>query len=831
MALYYRYDRVIGPDGQYQLQIIVERDDNLTLDISSSILRASSTGVVVYTDTRPVSPTDTRTVSPAVLLDDAKKALRGTYGSQVDSIQKKRDALEALQKKRIRDVANALTFTYYYNTVGPNTYITVLKDGVQVYQNKSFTASNAVLLNEAILGLKDNYPGQGVETMTEVAAPATPPPPPPPPTPPTPPPLPTQSKPAVRKKLPSNKPKGKGLEGIITGISKQLANIDSKVDDIYYGNKLKNTGIKLPGSTSKENGILPLAQEIAKIDLCNILTYLLSNTKLPVDSVVGKKLKKLESKTKELGDKIARTKVGSAAIKDTQKLKELSLAIADTTILIDNDVIAVVPQLANAKNYLDDINGTITGYSNLNTIPNADVQRIISKLNGVQSTVQSISTISSASDVVNILQNAANLNIASQLQSLQKIINPSRLLPTLTSVANKLRGFNQIALKIVNYIRILQVLNKVSTALLKVLAVIEKILSFIPIPNMVTVVTITQKFSSALQSIKKLIEEGLKRIAQIGKLVELIYNFAIGFLAKIADIVTVLDTIIFNLQTCSVTAESPILTDLQDTKSILQDTASKLDRFVATYAASLASGNTRVANGYTLTIVEEEVVDRGIKNKRRKAVALDTRGVVVAETELTFATDTDTLFQELQLILKNKGIVADTSNITGGIDALDIDFTGAAPTDEETYQSVGLTNEQELVSTSAEATAEVSTFIDGIKKGGKKFKQRVRQITAKFATDSAQSLKSSAKAGTFKGATPTASKFAGSLSKASTASTGTPASEVPVQKLSLAERDKWQKISRNENAQGVTIPNLYPDALRKKAIEILAKDDEAYSQG
>lgn len=641
----------------------------------------------------------------------------------------------------------------------------------------------------------------------------------------------TQTKPAARTKLPSNKPKGKGLEGIITSISRQLANIDSKIDDIYYGNKLKNTGIKFPGSTSKENGILPLTQEISKIDLCNVLTYLLSNTKLPTDSIISKKLKKLESKTKELGEKIAKTKLGSANIKSAEKLKELSLAIAETTALIDNDVIAGVPQLANAKNFLDDVNGTLTGYLSLNTVPNVDVQRIISKLNGVQSTVQSISTISSAGDVASIIQGAANLNIASQLQSLQKIINPARLLPTLTSVATKLRGFNQAALKIINYIRILQVLNKVSTALLKVLAVIEKILSFIPIPNMVTVVTITQKFSDALQSIKKLIEEGLKRVAQIGKLVELIYNFAISFLAKIADLVTVLDTIIFNLQTCSATAENPILTDLQDAKTVLQDTSNKLTRFVSTYANSLASGNTRVANGYTLTIVEEEVVDRGVKNKRRKAVALDTRGVVVAETELTFATDTDTLFQELQLLLRNKGIVADVSTIQGGLNALDIDFIGAAPTDEEAYQSVGLTSEQELVSTSAEATAEVSAFIDGIKKGGKKFKQRVKQITAKFATDSAQALKESAKSGNFKGTTPAANKFAGSLSKASAASTGTPASEVPVQKLSLAERDKWQKIARNENAQGVVVLNLYPDTLRQKAIEILAKDDEAYNQG
>jgi hypothetical protein len=681
-----------------------------------------------------------------------------------------------------------MAFTYYYNKLGFNTYITVLKDGVQVYQDSSSTSSNAILLVTAKLALKFNYPGQGVETMTEQTAPPTPPPPPPPP--PTPPP-PTQTKPPVRKKLSSNKPKGKGIEGIVVSITKQLANIDSKVDDIYYGNKTKNTGIKLPGSTSKVNGILPIAQEIAKIDLCNILTFLLSNTKLPQDSVVGRKLKRLEEKTKALGDKLAKTKVGSAAIKNTQNLKDISLAIADTTDLIDNDVISVVPQLANAKNYLDDIRGTITSYSNLNTIPNADVQRILSKLKGVESTVSSMKTISSAQDALNIVQNVTNLNITNQLRDLQKLINPAQLLPTLKRISITLKGINQIALKILNYLRILQVISTVTTALLKVLDVIQKILSFIPIPNMVTIVTITQKFSDALQSIKKIIDTSLKRVAQIGKLVELIYNFAISLIAKLGDLITILDTIIYNLQTCEVTSDSPVVEDLLDTKASLQDTTGRLAAFTSTFAAAAKAGDVRLYNGLTLRIVEEEVVDNGVKNKRRKAIALDTRGVLLAETDLTFATDTDTLYQELELLLRNKRIVNDTSSGVGSIntDPLNLDF----PSDEEAYLSVGLSSEEELVATSAEASAEVSNFIDGIKKGGKKFKRIIRQIVSKFATDSAQSLKASAKAGTFKGTSPTSGKFAGSLGTASKTSTGSQGQRT----ITSEDKAKWEAIIRN----------------------------------
>lgn len=692
-----------------------------------------------------------------------------------------------------------MAFSYYFTKpTGFWTGIEVIKDGIRIYRNGSATSSREVLLSQAKLALKDNYPNQGVETMVEIAIPATPfPDPPKPPAPPPPPPPPTATPSPVRKKLSSNRPKGKGIEGIITSISKQLANIDTKVDDIYYGNKAKNTGIKLPGSTSKVNGILPIAQEIAKIDLCNILTFLLSNVKLPKDSVVGKKLKRLEEKTKALGDKLAKTKVGSAAIKNTQNLKDISLAIADTTNLIDDDVISVVPQLANAKNYLDDIKGTITSYANLNTVPNADVQRILSKLKGVESTVSSIKSISSTQDALNIVQSATNLNITGQIQQLQKLLNPAQLLPTLRKISTTLKGINQIALKILNFIRILQVITKVSAALLTVLNIIQKILSLIPIPNIVTVVAITQKFSDALQSIKKVIEVGLKRVAQIGKLVELIYNFAISLIAKIGDLIGILDTIIYNLQTCEVTTDDPAVEDLLNAKASLQDTTGRLNAFTATYAAAVRAGNgsVRVYNGLTLRIVEEVVVDNGVINKRRKAVALDTRGVLIAETDLTFATDTDTLYQELELLLRNKGVAVDTSSSIGtaNTDPLDIDFTDAFPSDEDAYTSVGLDSEDELVATSAEASAEVSNFINGIKKGGKKFKRIIKQILGKFATDSAQSLKDSAKAGTFKGTSPASSKFAGSLGAAAKTSTGGQGQRT----ITPEEKSKWESIIRN----------------------------------
>lgn len=540
---------------------------------------------------------------------------------------------------------------------------------------------------------------------------------------------------------------GKGFEGIITNISKQLATIESGIDDIYYGNKLKTTGIKIPGTKGKINGILPITQEIAKIDLCNVLYFVLQNADLNKavgrDSAVGKKLEQLKSKAKKLSIDLDNGQLTNKLI-SPEKLKTIGQSLNELTNEIDGDVIAVVPQLANAKNYIDDITGSINQYSNLNTIPNADIQRIMSKIRGIQTTVQSISTISSVQDLLDLASKAAKVNLNQQVQELQKVINPAQLLPAFRRISTLLKGINQIALKLLNFVRILQTITKVAQAIVKVLTIVINLLKLIPIPNMVTIVALTQKFSDILQKVNTFLENTKKRLTEIAKLIELLYSFILDIVAKITQLLDILQTIITNLETCAATSNSPIIADLKNTQNTLNNTVTKLQTFTANYAAALNNRNKQVYSGYTLEIIEEQLVDESIKNKRRKAIALDSRGVLVAETELTFATDTYTLFEELKLILRNKNLISETGFLTPGIVEIDLN-------EDELYKSIGLTNEADLVNTAAEMNAEVSNFIKGIKKGGRKFKRRIQQISAQFATQSAAQLKSTAKSGTFTG--------------------------------------------------------------------------------
>lgn len=641
----------------------------------------------------------------------------------------------------------------------------------------------------------------------------------------------------------------KGLEGIISSIATQLGIIEKNIDDIYYGSRLKNTGIKLPGSKAKVNGILPLVQEISKFDLCNILTYITSNINLNniagQNTAAGKKLKALQDKARKLAKELDGGSLTSNTVKDNTKLSKLNESLREILSDIDSDTVAALPQLANTQNYLEDIRGTLSSFlpqapgstiqfQNLNTIPNAEVQKVLNKIRGVQSTLYSLSNINNVQDALNLANNAAGLNVANQLKELQKVINPAKLLPAFKQVASTLNTINQIVLKILNFVKILQVIGKVAQVLIKVLDIITKVLSYIPIPNMVTVVTVTQKFSDALQKIRKLLENALKRVLEIQALVELLYSFTVDLSAKIVEIKNLVNIIIFNLESCESlnNVSEPIVAELKVGIARIDNGIARLSKFTDAYAAATKNnmqGNEITFNGYVLQIIEEQVVDKSVRNKRRKAIALDSRGVLVAETELTFATDRYTLYEELKLLLKNQGLVSDTGAVGEGSLAglLGADVTEDYISDKDIYSDLGIDSEQELIDTSAAVSAEVGTFIKGIKKGGRKFKKRVTQITSKFASTSAQTLKQAAKEGKFKATSGIANKFAGSFGKAAKVSQGNlsadreGAEQVSQDLLSDEQKTKWIKI--------VTSDNISP-TLRQKAYEILQKDTIARAQ-
>jgi hypothetical protein len=68
-----------------------------------------------------------------------------------------------------------------------------------------------------------------------------------------------------------------------------------------------------------------------------------------------------------------------------------------------------------------------------------------------------------------------------------------------------------------------------------------------------------------------------------------------------------------------------------------------------------------VYKGYNLSIVEEEVTDSGISLTRRYGIVTDKRGVLVLQSELTYANNTDLIFNELKFLVDKNGLNADVN--------------------------------------------------------------------------------------------------------------------------------------------------------------------------
>jgi len=571
-----------------------------------------------------------------------------------------------------------------------------------------------------------------------------------------------------------------GLENLITSISGQLATIEKAVDDVYYGNPLnKSAGIKLPGSNTKINGVLPLVQEISGYDLCNIIATVLAQPISPT-SPIKKQLDNIKKQSNKLLNQIGTTTAAQASTSGSAAVNEFAKSIAELSDSITPDLIAVAPQLASTQNFLDDVSGFLTN-------PNGSINTL-SKINQLQTSLQTISNLNTPLEVLSLAQQATGINIAAQIQSLQKTINPAQILPTLQSISILLGSINQMGLKLLKYVNMIQAIVQIASTTVTVVNVIIKVLKSIPIPNMYTVTSLNQSLADALNYVQtSILKPAQKNIKQLQILLDLIYTTIVSFTGKITQLQAVIAPLIFNLQTCVATADSPQLANLDNINNSLTDMVSKLNDFTKYYAAAQSDPNQTTFHGYVLKIVEEQTIDHPLQFKRRHAVALDPRGVQVAQTELTYSTDNQVIFQELELIIGNNYYPSTTTETEASI-----------------YNSIGV-DPTTLDPTSQKVSSAAKGFVNSLP-GGKSFIKDVETATASDRTPDAIVLKAAAQAGDYK---PTAQTQLPIQPSEPAISVG---GSAPSGVLSPESQAKWESIATNPST---------PLILRQRAQTIL----------
>jgi len=155
---------------------------------------------------------------------------------------------------------------------------------------------------------------------------------------------------------------------------------------------------------------------------------------------------------------------------------------------------------------------------------------------------------------------------------------------------------------------------------------------------------------------------------------------------------------------------SELVTQLQATQKDLIQVRDELRQVLADYES-------RQPNDYApykIVIIEEELVDEGIRNKRRRGVALDLNGIQVAQSDLTFATDDAIIIQEVKLILRSMGLISSELSET---DLVLLQSLRYLDTDE--------LDTNELVAGNVDGDSGLNSYLQGLS-GTSKFRAKTR---------------------------------------------------------------------------------------------------------
>lgn len=529
-------------------------------------------------------------------------------------------------------------------------------------------------------------------------------------------------------------PSPQGLEAFTLKTARKLGELENKVDAIFT--KYIEDPLKA----------------LNEVDICNVVNYYLSKAKVDLikNPEIKQKLDQVRNSAFLLNEAISKyttystisntprtenTNVTSDANANRQgekqklvnlldNLRELGLEVFTE---FPTELLSVVPGLGKARSTVEDITAIFTGYKSVGDIPNADIQKIVNKVYDLQAILGAIASINSAQSVVNLL------GIQSQIRKLQQFIDPARLLPAVKKILQTVRNINQVILQIFKILSFAKIVVKILTSLIRVFKIVVRLFQTLPLPNMFSVHGITATLESSKEFVDKNNDKVLKFLQQISRLLGLVYEFAAFMLEKVQIVTRELQILVVNMEACAEIKNLPILQEVYTGISTLADSQIRLVEFVDTYSNNVTDSQSSLkVGGYTLTVIEEELVDEGKRFKRRRAVAYNERGLLVAEGDLTFATNNAILIQELKLRLQQQGVLQNSDNVLTVDEQYLLDSTSSILGIEDIpIESPTITDVKEM-------QVEINDFILGLKNGEKlkkKAKQKVDDRVAQFKQD------------------------------------------------------------------------------------------------
>lgn len=423
-------------------------------------------------------------------------------------------------------------------------------------------------------------------------------------------------------------------------------------------------------------------------------------------------------------------------------LQEIKAAftVGDQNAIItaqDATLISQVPGLGGSLNFIDDFIGYINQYSDYRNISNDDLQKILVKINQVRSVCVTIQQL----DFKNLAFTALEflgVDIRAQIQKLSRVLDPTKLLPTIKQISNQVNAFVKIAQKIYGIISQVQFIIKILIVLLKVLKFLVKFFLGNVLPAIFLTMGIVATLEKARDAAELAIAKAIKRLEQINSLMSALLALARYILSNAIELLVKLEVLIAKLEGCDAMKDSPVLDDLKASYQNLKAVKEQLEAYVANYEGKTSPDNAQFGV-YSIRVVDEELTDLTIQNKRRRGIALDANGVLVAQSDLTFATNTSIIIQETKLKLVSQGLIAPQFSTLADPD-LAIVFEAAQYLENddvlsEDFNFDSLTNENIDPPDGSDESKGIglNAFINNLS-GGRRLRRRVRSALENSAT-------------------------------------------------------------------------------------------------
>ena len=488
----------------------------------------------------------------------------------------------------------------------------------------------------------------------------------------------------------------KGIERVVLIINSVITKLELSLVTVFEGKPLP------PGKKHKNPlhyGLVPVTKDLSQIDLCNVLSYVISKVPKAIDSISSGGKKDGSSDSADSTKKEARNKsplekaiyyvqdraylaqkliddyyvqygtltnlnARTALVALLRNLQITLQTVNQSDLTANEDVVKVFPQLKAYNSFIQNAFSYFNRYADLSLSSVEEVQKVmtyIDKIRGVLVAIQLLD-IKNPSQLLTLGLSYLPATVQQDIEKLNKIVSPEKLLPFLKDVQSTCINIQTQANLLISSIRRAQTIIASLVSVVKLFKIIKDAVLFIlsAIPNLFTTVgsniILQQK---GIDKIDKLLENIIKRLDQLNVILLRCITIIEYVILKIEEILNYLRIIIANLENCNY-SDPQIVKDLKNTVQSLQNVSQTLTDFKNNYENKKSSNDSVYGdrkNSYTIKIVTEELADEGISLKRRYGIALNNYGILVASSTPTFASEDSIIIDEVKLILVNKKLV------------------------------------------------------------------------------------------------------------------------------------------------------------------------------